>query len=131
MLQNVNISDEHLQLVSEAVANNSECNEKLAQQKGLKINKTETDENQDNPLLTELRKIQFDHSNHLVAFRSEILEIKQAVSHGHASGSKTLPRRTFQRCPNCTVTKSKCTHCFVCGSDDHKKSTCPQKDSKN
>ena len=88
MLQNVNISDEHLQLVSEAVANNSECNEKLAQQKGLKVNKTETDENQDNPLLTELRKIQFDHSNHLVAFRFEILEIKQAVSHGHASGSK-------------------------------------------
>ena len=37
MLQNVNISDEHLQLVSEAVANNSECNEKLAQQKGLKV----------------------------------------------------------------------------------------------
>ena len=122
VLQNVNISDEYLfQLVSEAVVNNSERNEKIAQhKKDLKVNKIETDENQDNPLLTELRKIQFEQSNQLAAFRSEILEIKQ-----------TLPRRTFQRCPNCTVTKSKCIHCFVCGSDDHKKSTCPHKNSKN
>ena len=87
VLQNVNISDEHLlQLVSEAVVNNSERDEKLAQhKKDLKVNKIETDEAQDNPLLTELRKIQFEHSNQLAAFRSEILEIKQ-----------TLPRSTFQ-----------------------------------
>ena len=122
MLQNVNISDEHLfQLDSEAIVNNSERNEKLTQhEKDLKVSKTESDENQDNPLLMELRKIQFEHSNQLAAFRSEVLEIKQ-----------TLPRRTFHRCPNCTVTKSKCIHCFVCGSDDHKKSVCPHKDSKN
>ena len=65
LLQNVNISDEHLlQLVSEAVVNNSERNEKLVQHKNdLKVSKIETDENQDNPLLTELRKIQFEHSN--------------------------------------------------------------------
>ena len=32
----------------------------------------------------------------LAAFHSEVLEIKQAVSHGHAAGSKqTLPHRTF------------------------------------
>ena len=122
MLQNVNISDEHLlQLVSEAVVNNSERNAKLAQhKKDLKVNKIEADENQDNPLLAELRKNQFEQSNQLVAFRSGILEIKQ-----------TLPHRTFQRCPNSTVTKSKSTHCFLCGSDNHKKSVCPHKDSKN
>ena len=80
---------------------------------------------------TNLRKIQFQHSNQLDPFRSEILDIKQAVSHGHASGSKqTLSRRSSQRYPNCTVTKSKCTHYFVCGSDDHKNSAC-HKDSKN
>ena len=47
VLQNVNISDEHLlQLVSEVVVNNSERNEKLAQhKKDLKVNKIETDEN--------------------------------------------------------------------------------------
>ena len=95
----------------------------------MKVNKIETDENQANPLLTELRKIQFEHSNQLATFCSEILEIKQAVSHGHASGSKqTLTPRIYQRCPNCTATKSKCTHCFVCGSDNHKKSACPHKD---
>ena len=94
MLKNVNISDEHLLLVSEAVVNNSERNEKLAQhEKDLNVNKIETDENRDNPLLTKLRKIQFEHSNQLAAFRSETLEIKQAVSLGHASGSKqTLER---------------------------------------
>ena len=65
MLQNVNISDEHLlQLVSEAVVNNSERNEKLVEsEKDLKVNKIETDENQDNSLLTKLRKIQFEHLN--------------------------------------------------------------------
>ena len=65
LLQNVNLSDEHLlQLVSEAVVNNSERNEKLVQHKNdLKVSKIESDENQDNPLLTELRKIQFEHSN--------------------------------------------------------------------
>ena len=128
VLQNVSISDELLiQLVSEAVVNNSERTEKLAQhKKNLKVNKTEADENPENPLPAELRKIQFEHSNQLGAFRSEILEIKQAVSQGYASGSEqTFPGRIFQRCPNCTVTKSKSTHCFVCGSDDHRK------DSKN
>ena len=133
VLQNTKISDEHLlQYVSEAVVNNSERNEKLAQsKKELRINQIDTEQNQDNPLLAEIRKIQSEHSNQLAAFRSEILQIKQAVSHGHDSGSKhTLPRRAF-RCPNCTVTKAKCTHCFVCGSEDHKKSACPHKDQKN
>ena len=37
----------------------------------------------------------------LAAFRSEILEIKQAFSHDHASSSKqTLSRKTFQRNQN-------------------------------
>ena len=78
VLQNVNISDEYLlRLISEAVINNSERNEKLAQHKrDLKKNKVETDENQDNHLLMELKNIQFEHSNQLAAFRSEILEIK-------------------------------------------------------
>ena len=128
MLQNINISDEHhLQLVSEAVVNSSKHNEKLAQHKNnLKVNKTETDENQDNSFLIKLRKIQFAHLNQLGAFCSEILEIKQPTSHGHASGSKqTLTHRTFQSYLNCTVIKSKCTHCFVCSSGVYKKSACP------
>ena len=57
----VNISEEHLlQLVSEAVVNKSEHNEKLRQhRKDLKINKTETDKNQENTFLTKLRKMRF------------------------------------------------------------------------
>ena len=55
-----------------------------------------------------------------------ILVIKQGVSHSYASGfEKTLPSKNFQRCRNCTATKSKFTHCFVCGSDDHRNSVCP------
>ena len=90
VLKNVDISDKHLlPLVSAAVVNKSEHNEKLVQRKkDLKVHKVETDENQDNPLLTKLRKIQFEHLNQLAAFRCETLEIKQAVSLGHASGSK-------------------------------------------
>ena len=34
--------------------------------------------------------------------------------------NKLSPKEIF-RCPNCTTTKSKCTHCFVCGSEDHRK----------
>ena len=54
VLQNVNISDKHLlQLISETVVSNSKCNEKLVQhKKNLKVNKIETDKNQDHPLLT-------------------------------------------------------------------------------
>ena len=50
VLQNVSISDKYLlQLVSEAVVNNSGRNEKLAQhKKDSKVDKTEIDENQDN-----------------------------------------------------------------------------------
>ena len=96
--KNVNISDEHLlQLVSEAVVNKSENNEKLRQhRKDLKVNKTETDENHKNPLLTELRKIRFEYSNQLAAFCSEILEIKQTVSHGYASAELFKDTRTAQ-----------------------------------
>ena len=113
MFQNVNITEKHvLQLVSEAVVNNGEHNEKLAGcKKDLKVNKIETDENHDNPFLTELRKIQCEHLNQLAAFCSEILEIKQALIHINASVLKqTFPCRTFQRCSNCTVMKSKSTH---------------------
>ena len=58
-----------------------------------------------------------------------ILVIKQAVRHSHASGfEQTLTNRNFQRCPSCTATKSKRTHCFVCGSEDHRKSVSLHKD---
>ena len=58
-----------------------------------------------------------------------ILVIKQAVSQGDASDSeKFLSHRNVQRYPNCTITKSKCTHCSVAGSEDHKKSACSYKD---
>ena len=60
---------------------------------------------------------------------TSILVIWQAASHSHASGfEQTLPSINFQRCPNCTATKSKCTHCFAYGSEDHRKSVCPHKD---
>ena len=58
-----------------------------------------------------------------------ILAVKKAFSHCHASGpEKTLPQRNFERCSNCTVSKSKLPHCSVCVSEDHKTSACPHKD---
>ena len=47
---------------------------------------------------------------HIILGIISILVIKQAVSHRHASG---LPKLYYY--------KSKCTHCFVCGSEDHRK----------
>ena len=74
-LENNKVSDEHLlQIVSEAVVNDSECHEKLSKEKReTKVNKID---NVDNPLLNEIRAMKLEHSTELAAFRAEILQIK-------------------------------------------------------
>ena len=123
-LEDNKISDENLlQIVSEAVVNDTERHEKLLKEKKeLKVNKVET---VDNLLLDEIRAMKLEHSNELAAFRAEILQIKEAVN------SNDFRRKRVRRCPNCTVTKSNCSHCFVCGSSDHQKSACPHDKQKN
>ena len=61
------ISDEHLlQVVSEAVVNDSEGHEKLSkEQKETKVNKID---NVDNPLLSEIRAMKLEHSTELLLF---------------------------------------------------------------
>ena len=71
-LENNKISDEHLlQIVLEAVVNDSERHQKLSkEEKETKVNKTD---NVDNPLLNEIRTMQLEHSTKLPTFRAEIL----------------------------------------------------------
>ena len=124
-LENNKISDEHLlQIVSEAVVNDSERHEKHSKEKKeTKVNKID---NVDNPLLNEIRAIKLEQSTELSAFHAEILQIKEAVN-----SRNDFRRKRVRRCPNCTVTKSYCSHCFVCGSSEHQKSVCPHYDKKN
>ena len=123
-LENNKISGEHLlQIVSEAVVNDSERHERLSKErKETKVNKID---NVDNSLLDEIRAMKLEHSTELAAFRAEILQIKEAVS-----SRNDFRRKCVRRCPNCTVTESNCSHCFVCGSSDHQKSVCPHYDKK-
>ena len=78
-LENNKISGKHLlQIVSEAVVNDSERHEKLSKEKKeIKVNKID---NVDNPLLNEIRAIKLEQSTELVAFCVEILQIKKAVN---------------------------------------------------
>ena len=71
-LESNKISDEHLlQIVFEAVVNDSERHQKLSkEEKETKVNKTD---NVDNPLLNEIRTMQLEHSTKLPTFRAEIL----------------------------------------------------------
>ena len=112
-LENNNISDEHLlQIVFEAVVNDSERHEKLSKEKKeTKVNKID---NVDNPLLNEISAIKLEHSIKLAAFRAEILQIKEALN-----SRNDFRRKRVRRCPNYTATKSNCSHCFVCGSSEH------------
>ena len=123
-LESNKISDEHLlQIVSKAVVNDSERHEKLLKEKGeTKVNKID---NVDNPLLNETRAMKLEHSTGLATFRAEILQMKEAVN-----SRNDFCRKRVRRCPNCTVTKSNCSHCFVSGSFEHQKSVCPYCDKK-
>ena len=103
---NSKISDEHLlQIVCEAVVNDSERHEKLSKEKKeTKVNETD---NVDNPLLNEIRAIKLEQSTELAAFHAEILQIKEAVN-----SRNDFRQKHVRRYPNCTVTKSNCSHCF-------------------
>ena len=123
-LENNKISDEHvLKIVSEAVVNDSERHEKLSnKKKEAKINEID---NVDNPLLNEITAMKLKHLTNLAAFRPEILQIKEAEI-----SRNDFRRKRVRRYPNCTVTKSNCSHCFVCGSSEHQKSVCPYYEKK-
>ena len=101
----------------------AKCHKKLSKEKReTKVNKI----NLDNSLLNEVRAMKLEHSTKLTAFRAEILQIKEAVS-----SRNDFRQECVRQCPNCTVTKCNCSHCFVCGSSEHQKSVCPHYDKKN
>ena len=70
--------------------------------------------------------MKLDHSIELAAFRAENLQVKEAVNSRNG-----FRRKRVRRYPNCTVPKSNCLHCSVCGSSEHQTSACPHYDKKN
>ena len=123
-LENNETSDEYLlQIVSEAVVNDSERHEKLLKEKKeTKVNKTG---NADNPLLNKIVALKLEHATKLAAFHAEILQLKEAMNLRNDFHQKRV-----RRCPNYTFAKFNCLHCFVWGSSEHQKSVCPHYDKK-
>ena len=88
----------------------------MKEKKETKVNEID---NVDNPILKEIRAIKLEHSTELAAICAEVLQIKEAVN-----SRNNFCRKHVSRCPNCTVTKSNCSHCFECGSSEDQKSVC-------
>ena len=84
-LENNKISDEHLlQIVSEAVVNDSElCEKLLKEKKEKKVNKIDN----------EIRGIKLEQSTELASFHAEILQIKEAVN-----STNDFRRKRVRRC---------------------------------
>ena len=112
MMRNSSSVEFCMPFVSEAVVNNNERNEKLFQHKK-KIYKIHSDQIKENSFLSEILKMQLEHSKELVVILPMILQIKQAVSRASRSQSALLNKR-FQRFPNLTVVKSNCACALLC-----------------
>ena len=121
--KNLNVSDEELlKNLTLAVANESEHKQKLS------VKRKETEilaiENQKDSLKQELSDLKASHVQEISTVRAELLEIKTALQNNL---KEQKFRRAPTRCPNCSVTKARCNHCFCCGSADHIRSNCPHK----
>lgn len=122
--KNLKISDEELlKNLTLAVANESEHKQKLS------VKRKETEilaihENQKDSLKQELADLKTSHVQEISTVRAELLEIKTALQN---SLKDQKFRRAPTRCPNCSVTKARCNHCFCCGSADHIRTNCPHK----
>lgn len=62
--------------------------------------------------------------------QSTVTDLKTQVSKmaagnsTHTLNNSRQPKR-IMRCPNCRVRKTRCTHCFYCGDDNHRRGDCP------
>ena len=92
----------------------------MLNKKGRKGKKNDT---LDNSLQAELKSMKLGHSNDLTDFLAEIVKIKEAMTNNPKSGFRCRYPKCYS---NCTVTKSNCSHCFVCVSLGQRKYACPQ-----
>ena len=91
-------------------------------------------------LLTEIRQLhaKFDElsvvKNEISDLKKELADYKkQNVSYVPSPSSQSgvhvsqrrQTRRVFSKCQNCAQTNAFCTHCFLCGSGDHRRNACP------
>ena len=78
----------------------------------------------ENPPLAELKAVKLGDYYDLTAFRAKILQIKEAVTNNLNSGFHHTRPGSWS---NYAVTKSNCSHCFVCSSLGHAESVCPHR----
>jgi len=128
--------EELLQILSLAVADEIEHTEKVSsRKKEVNIQLVEQEKvvlqpKKESPLLSELKELKV-HVQELAAVREDVENLKQSFNSNNRSNCNNLSnyqsRSNFKqnRCPNCRVTKSKCDHCFICGSSEHRRSDCP------
>ena len=153
----VSISDEDLlKSVTEAVANETERTGKLARKpRDILINAVETDKvvekkKKENTLQIQIQELKANQETELASLRNDLREIKSFLTmtenspcsrsrdncppSGMQKGGNGSKRRIY-KCSDCNSQGvPKCTHCFVCGSSEHRKAQCPRavpSDQKN
>jgi hypothetical protein len=136
------ISDEDiLKFVSEAMAYDSERNEKLngnkkSAQIAAVVNKENFDlkeKKKENPF-AKIEELKISQEREMTTLRNEISQLRNAL---HESSQQKFKRNQYKpreyprrrkRCQNCeTNDTARCFHCFTCGSSAHVMSTCPEK----
>ena len=147
-----------LKEISSAVAKESERLNKIKANK-IMVSKVDVEEksskrssnssscgkNKEDALLTEIRQLhaKFDElsavkneisdlKKELAGYKSQkVLSVPSPVSQPVAPAQHRQPRRIFSKCQNCAPTNAFCTHCFLCGSGEHKRNACPLNVQKN
>ena len=143
-----------IKIVSEAVLNEAERNEKFSVKKTInalvetEISEILKEKEKKSSLPAQIESMKISHEREMAALRADIKEIKSAIlgkpgfNSDSGSGSrvedKRRPpysgRRRVTRCQMCERNNFwRCTHCFKCGGDDHRMNMCPMKqnDQKN
>jgi len=130
----IDISDEYLlSRITKAVSHESEHLEKLHfKKKDYDLLSMEM-QPKDNHLLKEMKELRLSHDKEISSLRCDISELKTAFNNNKHSFVPKRPSRQRNMCPNCTVSNSRCNHCFCCGSRDHFRPECPfqRSDEKN
>ena len=144
------IRDEDLlKLVSEAVLNETERNEKFTIKKS--VNSVDSEIISDNckikekkfSLPVQIEEMKVSHEREMMALRADINEIKSAIfgksvnvdgqgeNTVNISNNNSNRNKRSKRCQMCEKKNWwRCYHCFVCGASDHRMNVCP-KNQKN
>ena len=155
------LSDEELlKAVTEAASRETERSGKLANSRKPEITSinlvqadkssevTKEKKKKDNHLQTQIVELRANQERELAALRSDLSEIKSVLTQqaGSCSGngfqqrqpSNALPprfrnqNRRRYRCQDCEQNRvDRCTHCFKCGSIQHRMANCTEKKNGN